>query len=157
MIAIIVLSVVLFDILTKYLTIQLLIPAGGEVVVIPHLFNFCYVENTGAAFGILKDHRWVFMTLSVFLLVFVFMFLIKSGIKHKLFIFSASLILGGGIGNMIDRVFLGYVIDFIKVTFIDFPVFNIADSAVVIGAILLAIYFLFFDKSFFVNKSVNEQ
>ena len=150
--SIIILSVVLFDLFTKYLTVQILIPVGGEVVVIPKLLNFCYVENTGAAFGILKDHRWIFMTLSILLISFVFIFLIKSRIKHVLFILSTSFILGGGIGNMIDRVFVGYVVDFIKVTFIDFPVFNIADSAVVVGAILLAVYFIFFDKSYLTNN-----
>lgn len=156
-IAIVILSVLFFDVLSKYLTVQILIPAGGEITVIPRILNFCYVENTGAAFGILKNHRWIFMTLSILLIVFIFAFLIKTGIKHKLFVISASLILGGGIGNMIDRIFVGYVVDFIKVTFIDFPVFNIADSAVVIGALLLSVYFVFYDKKYFNGTSVNKQ
>ena len=124
-----------------------MIPAGGEVVVIPYVLNFCYVENRGAAFGILKDHRWVFMTVSIILIVLLIVMLKNTNITHKLFLTSVAMILGGGIGNMIDRIFVGYVVDFLKVTFIDFPVFNIADSAVVVGTALLALYFIFFDKS----------
>lgn len=147
LVIVITLSVVLADILSKYLTLQLLVPIGKDVVVIPYLLNFSYVENTGAAFGMLKDHRWIFMTLSVFLIAFLVVLLRTSSINHLLFKVSVSLILGGGIGNMIDRIFVGHVVDFLKVTFIDFPVFNIADSAVVIGTIALAVYFIFFDKS----------
>lgn len=143
---VIALLTVLLDVVSKYLTLQLLIPAGGEVVVIPHLLNFCYVENRGAAFGILKDHRWIFMTVSVILIVLLVVMLKNTNITHKLFLTSVAMILGGGIGNMIDRIFVGYVVDFLKVTFIDFPVFNIADSAVVVGTILLAVYFIFFDR-----------
>lgn len=134
------------DVVSKYLTLQLLIPAGGEVEVIPYVLNFCYVENRGAAFGILKDHRWVFMSVSVILIVLLVIMLKNTNITHKLFLTSVAMILGGGIGNMIDRIFVGYVVDFLKVTFIDFPVFNIADSAVVVGTVLLAVYFIFFDK-----------
>ena len=146
LVAIITLSVVLLDIVSKYLTLQLLVPLGREVVVIPKVLNFCYVENTGAAFGILKDHRWIFMTLSVLLIAILIVVLKTSKIDHILFKVSISMILGGGIGNMIDRIFVGHVVDFIKAAFIDFPVFNIADSAVVLGTAALAVYFIFFDK-----------
>lgn len=144
---VVVLSTVLLDVFSKYLTVQLLLPLGKDVTVIPYLIDFSYVENTGAAFGMLKDHRWIFMTLSVLFIAVLVVLILKSGIKHKLFIVSTSMILGGGIGNMIDRIFVGYVVDFIKFTFVEFAVFNIADSAVVIGAILLVIYTLFYDKT----------
>ena len=150
----VILGAIALDLLSKYLTLQLLVPAGGEVTVIPYILNFCYVENTGAAFGMLKNHRWIFMTLSVLLIIGLLFYLKCSGIKHKLFLISLSLIIGGGIGNMIDRVFVGYVVDFIKVTFIDFPVFNIADSAVVVGAVLLVVYFCFFE---FNNRSTDKK
>ncbi len=150
---VIVLAVILLDVLSKYLTVQLLLPLHSEVTLIPHLISFSYVENTGAAFGILKDHRWIFMSLSVVLIAFLVVLIKKAGIEHKLFTVSVSMILGGGIGNMIDRIFVGYVVDFIKFTFIDFPVFNIADSAVVIGTALLMVYFVFFDKTLKTNKT----
>jgi len=152
-VAIILLAVLLADILTKYLSVIYLAPAGGDTVVIPHLLSFSYVENKGAAWGILSNHRWVFMLLSVVLIIALILILKFSGVKHKLFLISIALILGGGIGNMIDRVLLGYVVDFIKVTFIDFPVFNIADCAVVIGTVLLAVYLFFFDKEFLNKKT----
>lgn len=154
--AIVALSVVLADILSKYLVVQLLLPLGHSVTVIPYVLDFTYVENRGMAFGLLADNRWIFMIISVVLLA-VILFMIKySQINHVLFLVSLAMIFGGGIGNMLDRIFLGYVVDFAEVTFIDFPVFNIADSVVVVGAILLAIYFIFFDKSFFVKKSDGE-
>ncbi len=146
-VGIIVVSVVLLDILTKYLTVQLLLPLGHDVVFIPHVIDFSYVENRGAAFGMFADSRWVFMLLSVVLMFALVMFMKFSKINHPLFLISVAMILGGGAGNMIDRVFLGYVVDFIKTTFIDFPVFNIADCAVVIGTCLLAVYIVFFDKN----------
>lgn len=153
LVTIIVLSVILLDLLSKYLTIQLLVPLGREVVFIPKVLNFAYVENRGAAFGILADKRWVFMILSVALIIFLIVTVRKLKITHPLFVISVSFIIGGGIGNMIDRVFLGYVVDFIKTTFIDFPVFNIADSTVVVGTILLAIYIVFIDKDFLNKKA----
>ena len=83
---VVVLSTVLIDIFSKYLTVQLLLPLGKDVTFIPYLIDFSYVENTGAAFGILKDHRWIFMTLSVLFIAVLVFLILKSGIKHKLFI-----------------------------------------------------------------------
>ena len=68
-----------------------------------------------------------------------------------------SLIIGGAIGNMIDRIFLGYVVDFLEFTFIDFPVFNVADVCVVIGTILMAIYLIFLDKTIFATKKAEKE
>ena len=152
LIAIITLSVILADILTKYLVVQLLLPLGRSVTIIPHVLDFTYVENRGMAFGLFADNRWVFMIASVVLLVAIILIIRFSEVNHPMFLTSLSLILGGGIGNMLDRVFVGYVVDFIEATFIDFPVFNIADCCVVIGAILLAVYLIFFDKSFFAKR-----
>ncbi len=152
-VAIVLISVVLLDILTKYLTVQLLLPLEREIVIIPHVISLSYVENRGAAFGMLADNRWVFMILSVILMIALALMLKFTAIKHPLFIVSVAMILGGGIGNMIDRVFIGYVVDFFKVTFIDFPVFNVADSAVVVGTCLLAVYIIFFDKQLTNKKS----
>lgn len=153
LVAIITLSVVLTDIFTKYLVVQLLCPIGCSVTVIPHMINFTYVENRGIAFGLFADKRWLFMITSALLLV-VIIFLIKyARVDHSLFMVALSLVLGGGIANMLDRVFIGYVVDFIEVTFIDFPVFNIADCCVVIGSIALGVYFVFFDRSLLTKSS----
>lgn len=149
LVAVISLSVVLADIFSKYLVIQLLRPLERSVTVIPYVLDFTYVENRGMAFGLLADNRWFFMIVSAVLIVVIITTLKLSKINNKLFIISMSMILGGGIGNMLDRLFLGYVVDFIEVTFVDFAVFNIADSFVVVGACLLAVYLVFFDDSFF--------
>lgn len=108
--------------------------------VIDGIFRFSYVENDGAAFGMLDDHRWVFMILSCVGIAALIVYLFKFAKKNILEAIAVSLVIGGGIGNMIDRVRLGYVIDFID--FCAFPkiwpwVFNVADSFVCVGGGLL--------------------
>lgn len=115
----------------------------GSTVAIPHLLDLVYVENRGVAFGMFKDMRWIFVALtSAVILVFIVM-LIKNGNKSKLFSISAALIIGGGIGNLIDRVFLGYVIDYLQLSFFT-PVCNFADYCISVGTVLLVVYLLFF-------------
>ncbi|MGN0557196.1 MAG: signal peptidase II [Acutalibacteraceae bacterium] len=110
------------------------------IVAIPHILDFRYLENRGAAFGMLKDHRWVFLiATTVFLIVAIYAFFSKK-IKSALVNYALMLIISGGIGNMIDRVFRGYVIDFINFSFMNFFVFNIADCCVVIGCALFILY-----------------
>ena len=152
MILTVVLLVILCDILTKYLVVQLLVPLSASVTVIPGVLDFTYATNRGAAFSILSDSRWIFMSTSVIFIVFLIILLKKSYIDHPLFNISASFILGGGIGNMIDRIFLGYVVDFIEFTFIDFAIFNIADTAISLGACGVIVYFVFCDKTIFPSK-----
>lgn len=131
--------VVVLDQLSKYLAVGNLIGAG-TVRVIPGLFNFVYVENTGAAFGMMKGQRWIFMILSTVLIVALAVYLVltrkKTGFGMGI---AISMIIGGGIGNQIDRFVRGYVVDFIEFGFFRFPVFNVADSFVTIGAFLLVI------------------
>lgn len=107
------------------------------------VLHFTYLENTGAAFGILKGNRWVFMSVSIIAIAGMLLFLIKYRPKNKLIAISISLIISGGIGNMIDRILLGYVVDFIDFALINFAIFNLADSWVCIGAALLIIYMIF--------------
>ena len=109
---------------------------GDRIDLIPNILRFTYVENKGMAFGLLADHRWVFMVFSVLgiaLIAAYFYFFAKTVLSRT----ALALIIGGGIGNMIDRVRLGFVVDFID--FCAFPelwswVFNIADAAVCVGA-----------------------
>lgn len=154
---IITLVVILLDVLSKYLVVQILLPLGKDVTVIPYIIDFSYVENRGAAFGMLADNRWVFMLISALMIIALICLLRFSNVKHRLFTVSIAFILGGGMGNMIDRIFIGYVVDFIKVTFVEFAVFNIADSFVVIGAILMAVYLVFYDKELLKSKSDGAQ
>ena len=152
----VVLLVILCDILSKYLVLQLLVPLERSVTFIPHVIDFTFVKNKGAAFGMLSDHRWVFMSVSVIFIAGLIFILKSAKDEHTLYKVSLAMILGGGIANMIDRIFVGYVVDFIEFTFFDFAVFNIADSAITIGMVCLIIYFIFIDKTFFKRANKGE-
>ena len=126
------------DQLSKYLVAAYL-PEIGSLPIIQDIFHFTYVENRGAAFGMLSEHRWVFMVLSVVGIGAMAVWLAWEKPKSMWIKTAVSLVIGGGIGNMIDRVLLGYVIDFIDCQFIDFYVFNIADSCVCVGCAMFLI------------------
>ena len=112
----------------------------GSTYVIDHFLRFTYVENRGAAFGMLSNQRWIFLVLSSVMIVAIVIYMVKYRPKSKLAFLSAAFIVGGGIGNMIDRILLGYVIDFIDFyTIWDF-VFNVADVFVCVGAGLMMLY-----------------
>lgn len=131
---------------TKYLTVSR-IPLGGSVPAVEGLFRFTYVRNTGMAFSLLQGGRWIFFVVTVAALVMMVAAVKKKWVKHAVGIMALSSIAGGAIGNLIDRVRLGFVIDMIEVTFMEFAVFNVADCFVVCGAILLVVYTFFFDES----------
>lgn len=136
------------DQLTKYLASSALHPAGS-IDVIKGVFRFTYVENRGAAFGSLSNHRAVFLILSSVLILALIAFTIIKRPKGILLQLSLGMIIGGGIGNMIDRIALGYVVDFLD--FCAFPklwrwVFNGADVFVCVGTAMLMIYILMSDR-----------
>jgi lipoprotein signal peptidase len=136
---------VIIDRITKSIAASALKPLGS-IPVIKDILHVTYVENTGAAFGMLKDNRWIFMGMSAITIVVIVGYLIYSREKrHSLLTLSLCLILAGGIGNMIDRIFYGYVVDFIDFRLINFAVFNLADTEVSIGAFFLIIYILFIE------------
>ena len=110
------------------------------------LIDFTYVQNTGAAFGMFSGKMNILAIISFAFCIGVIIYWIIKKPKDKLLCISLSMIFAGALGNGIDRLSLGFVVDFIKTTFIDFPVFNIADIGITIGVTLLAIYLTFFDK-----------
>lgn len=137
---------VFLDQLTKYLTVLHLKPID-TLPIIEDVLHLTYVENTGAAFGMMKDARWVFMVTSTVAIIGILGYMIhRTYIKKEkmpwMEALSLSLIVGGGIGNMIDRTMLGYVVDMIDCRFINFAVFNVADSFVCIGAGLMILYLM---------------
>ena len=136
-IAVIILSVAA-DQISKYLAVKYLSDIS-TLPIIKDVFHFTYVENRGAAFGMLSDHRWVFMIMSVCGIALMIVWLAKEKPKNRWIRAAVSLVIGGGIGNMIDRLFVGYVVDFIDCRFIDFYVFNIADSCVCVGCALFVV------------------
>ncbi len=122
------------DQIIKYFVLRDLAPIG-EVTVIDHLFSLIYVENRGAAFGIFQDQVWIFAVIT-FLMMGLFVYFIISGkFKGKLFSAATMLIIGGGIGNLIDRIFRGFVVDYLAVSFFP-PVCNFADYCITVGAAL---------------------
>ena len=151
--AILVLGIVLDQIskalAVKFLSIRATLPLWEGVL------HLTYVENRGAAFGMLKNHRWVFLVFSTLAILLLAAYLFRGvsylSEKNEAGVYppiaplggvALSLIVSGGIGNMIDRIALGYVVDFIDVRLINFAVFNIADSFVTVGAVLLALHLL---------------
>ena len=140
----IVFGIVFFDQLSKWLVV-IFLKGNDSAVIIDNIFQFTYLENRGAAFGMLSEHRWVFLIISTVALVGITVYMFKYRPESKLAYVAVSFIVGGGIGNMIDRIWLGYVIDFID--FCAFPkiwsyVFNVADSFVCVGAGLLILYMI---------------
>ena len=135
---------VLLDQISKSIVVNGL-PLYGEARFIPGVLSFYHTRNTGAAFSMLSDWRWVFMLLSCVAIVAITVMLYFWRSRHVLLTVSLSMILGGGIGNMIDRIVNGYVTDFFRVDFVDFAVFNVADSFITVGAVLLGVYIIFFE------------
>lgn len=141
---IVIAAAVVVDQVSKILVIKYLKDIVS-VELIPGIFRFTYVENRGAAFGMLSDNRWVFMIISTLAIGALIVYLWKFRPDSRLACLALSMIAGGGIGNMIDRVALGYVVDFID--FCAFPnlwmwVFNIADAFVCVGAGLLILWLI---------------
>lgn len=141
------------DQITKYWAKNAL-ANGATVDFIPHVMDFVYVENRGAAFGILQDTRWLLIGMTIVVLGVILVFTWKSKKRHPVFLLSVALIFAGGIGNLIDRLFFGYVTDFLHLLFMEFPCFNLADVCVCVGGALIVIYLLFLDKPAQAEKKV---
>ncbi|PIW61230.1 MAG: signal peptidase II [Candidatus Omnitrophica bacterium CG12_big_fil_rev_8_21_14_0_65_50_5] len=133
------LAVILLDRLSKMLISDLL-HDGESLPVIPNVFHLTLVHNTGIAFGLFKDQGIVFLVIPVAAIVLlginIFYYIYNDEPLDRLYLIGFSLILGGAVGNLIDRVQLGHVVDFLD--FRIWPVFNIADSAITIGAAVIA-------------------
>jgi len=139
----IIILVVAADQITKYWALTLLAPIRSYPF-IDGILEFHFVRNRGAAWGMLADSRWIFMTVSAVAIILMLVCLFCSKESGRLFRISLAMIIGGGIGNMIDRLFYtdGAVVDFIYFKLIDFPVFNVADCAVTVGAVLLVLWLI---------------
>ena len=165
--------IVAVDQFTKYLTVMNLAPCNADPAqleilknayhltdtqianmpynadAIPGLFQFSHAFNDGAAFSILEGQQWLFaLIFAVFTAAIVWAYFKKVFPFSKFEWFCIAAIYAGGLGNMIDRLRLGYVIDMIETQFINFPVFNVADSFITCGCIALMISLIFFNKSF---------
>jgi len=130
------------DQLFKHLAVVHLKPVH-DVPLIQGWLHLSYTENLGAAFGILPNARWIFISVSILLVIAAVVLVCMKKADHPISQTAAALIIAGGVGNLIDRILVGYVVDYINVEIIKFAIFNFADMCVCIGAVLLAWYVLF--------------
>lgn len=135
-------AIALIDQLVKIFVANSLV--GESVSVIKNFFYFTYVENTGAAWGILSGNRWFLVIISILAIYAIIKYFLLDVDITKVEFVAYGLMLGGIVGNMIDRVILGYVRDFIEFNFgsYQFPVFNLADSFIVIGALMIVVHLM---------------
>jgi len=140
--------IVIADQVTKYLTVQS-IPLFGKVPVLEGVFHFTFVQNTGAAFSSFEGMLWLFaLIFGLFTVAIVWEFWKKSMGFTAFERWCITAIWAGGLGNMIDRLRLGYVVDMICVDFIKFPVFNVADIFITCGCVVLLVHLVFFNRAF---------
>ncbi|QKG84747.1 lipoprotein signal peptidase [Kroppenstedtia pulmonis] len=129
-------AVLLLDQVTKWIVLQKMslyesIPLWDDV------FYITSHRNRGAAFGILQEQQWLFIIVTLLVVAGIIIYLTRIGKEQPLMSWSLALILGGAVGNLIDRVRMGEVVDFLDFRLIHYPIFNIADSAIVIGVIIM--------------------
>lgn len=136
---------VAIDQITKYLTVQN-IPLHEVVDFIPNVVSFTYIRNTGAAFSILEGQMWFFYIITVIVVGFLLYYMYTEAKDDKVLGVLLAFILAGALGNFIDRLLFQYVIDMIKLEFIDFAIFNVADSYLTVGVILLFMYTIYDER-----------
>ena len=124
----------------------------GEIIKVIHfgdfdVFSLTHITNKGAAWSMMEGKTWFLVGFPLVVIIGGLVYMYFKRNEGKLLLVSLALLIGGGIGNLIDRIRLGEVVDYIRFEPINFPVFNFADICVVFGVIMLAVYFLFFDKS----------
>ena len=144
--------IVTADQLSKLWVVQN-IPLHGHHNAIAGLFHLSYVQNTGAAFSSFEGMRWLFAVVFLIFAVGIVWEFSKKRLPFTSFDrWCIATVFAGGLGNMIDRVRLGYVVDMIQTDFMDFPIFNVADCFITCGCILLILHLIFFNKEFWKDE-----
>lgn len=145
--ALVIIILVVIDQLIKVIAQSLLLSAGEPVTFISGFLQFRYVENTGAAFGFFSEHTelltGVTATIIIVVTILLFVGIFTKKVQPGVFLVSIMLLISGGMGNLIDRILRGYVIDYIEPVFVDFAVFNFADCLVTVGAGLLIAWLIY--------------
>ena len=137
--------IILADQIVKYL-VAANMSVGNTLFSALDIFDITYVQNNGAAFSIMSGKMPLLGLISVLFCIGVVVYWIKKKPSHPLLCTAIMMMFAGALSNAIDRIFRGFVVDYIRTLFIDFPVFNIADIGITVGAALFVIYFVFFDK-----------
>ncbi len=139
--------IILLDQITKFYAVKLL-KGNAPIIIIKNFLQFNYVENFGAAFGILQNKKVFFIIMTTIVVIGIIIYIKTNSHLTTTMKIALAMIIGGAIGNLVDRIRLGYVVDFIDVNFwghYDFPVFNVADSSIVIATFLIC-YLVIFNK-----------
>ena len=145
-------AILLLDQVRKFLTVAN-IPLYGNVECIPGIVGLTYVQNDGAAFSMLKNQHWLFALVVAVFAAFIIWEFSKKRLPFTTFDrFCIVAVFAGGLGNMIDRLRLGYVIDMIETKFMDFPIFNVADIFITCGCFALITSLIFFNKEFWKDE-----
>ena len=140
------------DQLTKFLVVEN-ISLYGHVEFIPDVLSFTYVQNTGAAFSSFRGMQWLFLVVFIVFTAGVVWEFSKKKMPFTTFErWCIAAIYAGGLGNMIDRLRLGYVVDMVKTEFMNFPVFNVADCFITCGCVLLLVHMFFFNREFWKDE-----
>lgn len=140
------LVVLIVDQVTKYLVVQN-IELYQVKAFLPGVLSWMYIQNTGAAWSILEGQMWFFYVITTVVIIGVLYIMQKYAKKSRLFSMGLALILAGALGNFIDRIRLGYVVDMVRIELIDFPIFNVADMSLSIGVALIIVYVLLDEKN----------
>jgi signal peptidase II len=135
-------AVLLVDQVTKLLVRTFLAPGGTSVPLLGDVVRLGFVRNEGAAFGMLPGSRLLFIPVHVVVLVCIAGYVLRRKPDRPWLVIALALVAGGALGNLVDRALIGWVTDFIQVPF-GFPVFNVADSAIVVGVAMLVWWLLF--------------
>lgn len=140
MIIIVVIISLLLDIGSKFLVSKIFILNESKTI-IDNFLNITYVRNTGAAWSILDNNTWIVTVISLLIIIGIIYYVYRNRVSKKILKIGYGLILGGAIGNFIDRIVYGYVIDFIDIDIFgwNYPIFNLADMFIVVGVILVMI------------------
>ncbi len=156
----IILGIVLIaaDQFIKYWAVQTLMPIGSmEFIKFGDLeiLGLTYTENTGAAFSSFSGQKWFLIGFVTLLLIFLVIFTVKYKYKRPVFLISSVMVISGGIGNLIDRIRAGYVVDYLDVKLFNFAIFNFADICVVLGAIIMLLFVLFIEPKLAAKEADN--
>jgi len=137
--------ILILDIMTK-LVAELNLKPIGTIPILQDVFHLTYVENRGIAFGLFSGERWLFVVVTLIVLALLAVMFTKTITRTRWLRWGMALVYGGALGNLMERMAKGYVVDFLDFRLIHFPVFNVADIAVCVGAVCLMIHFILWDE-----------
>lgn len=143
------------DQIIKYI-VNSSIERGAHIDFIPNVLSLTHIRNAGAAWSMMEGKTWFLVLMPIAVMIAALVYMYRHRGSSKLMLVSLALVLGGGVGNLIDRIRMHEVIDYLKCELFSFPVFNFADICVVVGAAMFCVYMLFFDESAKKDKSKNK-